>query len=425
MRHKIFIGILFTLLCVMVVPINAQEDTATVFDEHPLFEMLSVVPDNEPSRAGVVYYMDYRAVENAADYIPTYENVDEWINGDGWLGFTQRWSSVPIALSSGFTQEIERIPEVMGFDFFDIDQTLAIGEPPDTTTVWRGEFDADSIVQAHLAREYLETEINGVQVLCGAGGCDNGTQVNIANRDPASLFDPQLGREFPFAIVDNTLITSIGLPSLENAISAHNGELQSLAKAEDFRTLAEAMLNPDVYEGELVQAHVIGSRYLADAINFITLEGSTLLPNVDIDAFQDIVSTYGDLPQSELAILADRQEGDIQVALIGLLYDNEVDAQLAVDEVTARISTYSDYLRSEMTEPILGRVEGAVLNDGYVYESPNTGLYVAVVSVNYPLPEARYDFGDADIPILVFRQWVRGFYTRGFYPLWQVTLPEE
>lgn len=425
MRRKVFISIILTLLCLAVVPIHAQEDDTSFFDEHPLFQMLSVVPDNEPSRADVVYYMDYRAVENTADYIPTYDSVDDWLNGDGWLGFVQRWFSVPVALSTGFTQEIERIPEFMGFDFFDIDQTLAIGQPPDTTTVWHGEFDADSIVQAHVAREYVETEINGAQVLCGAVGCENGTEVNITSRDAASLFDPQLGREFPFAILPNTLVVSPGLPSLENAISAHTGELQSLAKAEDFRALGESILNPDVYEGDLVQAQFMSDDIFNVTLDFVAGDTSDIINEAIAEDFQNsIVGDYGNLPQSQLAVIADRQEGNMQVALIGLVYDNEADAQVAADEITARISTFADVLVRRGNEPLIDFVEGAVLNDGYVYESANTGLYVAVISVDYPLPAERSDFGDGNAPILVFRQWIQGIISRSFYPLWQVILPE-
>lgn len=429
MRHKVFISIVLTLLCIVIVPINAQEDTISFFDQHPLFEMMSHIPDNDVSRSDIAYYMDFRAVENAAEYIPTYESVDDWLNGDDpWVGFLDRWISVPPIFNAGtFLRTGETMPEVMGFDLLDVDYTFAVGALPDTTTIWRGEFNIESIIEAHLAREYTETEINGVQVMCGSFGCEEGFQQDLTNRNPANLFDPQFGRQPPFAIYPNTLISVFGLPSLEEAIDAYSGEVQSLAKAEDFRTLGEAMLNPDIYNGDLVQAQFLSSRYFAESIDFITLEGSTLLPGVDIEEFQDIVSDYGDLPQSQLAVFADRQEGDTQVAIIGLLYDNEADAQIAMDEVTTRLTSYSGYLRTRDSEPFIDAVEGAIVNDGYVYQSPNTGLYVAVISVDYPMPEGRADFGAEDSPprsVLIFSRWIQGIYTRGFYLLWQMTLPE-
>jgi hypothetical protein len=59
------------------------------------------------------------------------------------------------------------MPEFMGFDFFDIDYTLEVGVPPYTTMVLRGNFDMDSVVAAHVARDYIETEMSGVQVMSG------------------------------------------------------------------------------------------------------------------------------------------------------------------------------------------------------------------------------------------------------------------
>lgn len=428
MRHKLWLcTVLSLLLCLTIMPITAQNpDTTSFFDEHPLLQMLSTVSDEQAMREDIIYYMDYRAVENAVDYIPTYDTVDEWISGDEWMGFTDRWLSLPVTLNGlEFWEELERIPEVLGFDFFDLDQTLEAGRTPSTVTVWRGDFDEDAIIEAHLGRDYEARTTNDISVLCATSpdfdtNCNYVAPPDFENRDLANLFDPVLARNPFVGILPNMLISAFSPLYFGNAISARADEIPSLADNPEIRALSEAILNPDVYSGDLVQAEFLPRFHvLYDMVN--------RLPNLpDNDRF--IFDDYGDLPHVELSIIADRQEGDTQVALIGLLYDNEADAQLAVDEVTARITTFSDYLLNNTTVPVIDNIEGTMVNEGYVYASESTGLYVAVISANYPTPTGRFDSAlEGSPPPLaqLFEIWISGVWFGGFYPLWELDFQPE
>lgn len=427
MRRNALIPLLLTLLCLTVMPINAQNtDTPSFYDDHPLLQMLSTVSDEQAMREDIIYYMDYRAVENTADYIFTYENVGEWANGDEWMGFTDRWLSLPVTLSGlQFWEELERIPEVMGFDFFDLDQTLDVGTTPRNVTVWRGDFDEDAVIDAHLARGYEANTISDIPVLCATlpdfnAQCNYVAPPDFENRDLANLFDPVLARNPFVGVLPNMLISAFSPLYFGNAISARADETPSLADNPEIRALSEAVLNPDVYSGELVQTQFLPRFHvLYDMVN--------RLPNLP-ESDQFIFDDYGDLPHVELSIIADRQEGDTQVALIGLLYDNETDAQLAVDEVTARITTFSDYLLNNTTDPVIDNIEGAMVNEGYVYASESTGLYVAVISVNYPTPIGRFDSALEDSPpplAQLFEIWISGVWFGGFYPLWELDFQPE
>jgi hypothetical protein len=328
------------------------------------------------------------------------------------------------------------MPEIMGFDFFDIDYTLEVGVPPYTTMVLRGNFDMDLVVATHIARDYTETEINGVQVMCGPVGCENGSRTDLAYVDWANMFDGGLGRQPPFAILPNTLVSAYELDILENAIHAINGESPSLAEAEDFRTVAEAILNPNVYSGDLVQAQFLSSQYLNIALDLNNPRTNQYIAETSghhIEQFKRLLADYGELPETTLAVIADRQEGNMQVAIIGLVFDNEADAQIAVDEVTKRISTYFDVLKfarvHDLEPPVfIDSVEGGAINDGFVYYSETTGSYAAIISVDYPMPEGPFIVGSEDSPpesAVIFRAWILSIREGFLYPFWNVIQPVE
>jgi hypothetical protein len=328
------------------------------------------------------------------------------------------------------------MPEFMGFDFFDIDYTLEVGVPPYTTMVLRGNFDMDSVVAAHVARDYIETEMSGVQVMCGPVGCENGRRTDLAYVDWANMFDGGLGRQPPFAILPNTLVSAYELDILENAIRANNGESPTLAEAEDFRTVAEAILNPNVYSGYLVQAQFLPPYYLNTTLDLNNPRTNQYIAQSSghhIEQFKRLLADYGELPETTLAVIADRQEDNMQVAIIGLLFDNEADAQLAADEVTKRISTYFDVLKfarvHDVERPVfIDSVEGATINDGFVYHSETTGLYAAIISVDYPMPEGPFIVGSENsLPesAVIFRAWILSIREGFLYPFWNVIQPIE
>ena len=112
------------------------------------------------------------------------------------------------------------------------------------------------------------------------------------------------------------------------------------------------------------------------------------------------------LPPYELAVLADRQEGDEHVNLIALLYADTETAEHAARELTRRLAGFGS------TEAF-GNL--AIHIDEPRVQLSDTGLAAAIAAVRYPLPSAQD--GEATPPGAVLRSWFRALYARELYPL--------
>jgi hypothetical protein len=430
MKTKALYLILVLLLSMLSFSVYSDDE-----ETHPLLEMLAFAPDNEASRSGEIYYMDFRAVENAFDYLEKPDNFADWWESNPWIGFTNRWMSAPNFIQS-LMRSGEEIPETVGFDFFDVDRTLSFGRPPNHAVIWGGNFDADSIGAAHTARDYAQNEINGATAWCSSAGCDQGLQTDIAARELGNIFDSGLGRKPPVLIFPDYLGSAFQLEIVENIAATSNGDMSSLAESSDYRTLVEAIIDIDHYSGELVQAQFWSSIYVQLTLDVNNLESACELLQIQ-ECDQNLsapvwLTDYGYLPAYELVAIADRQEDDEQVAIIVLLYDNEDDAQIAAPELAKRITTFSDAILRGDDELLLDRdVLQPVSVENYVYTSEKTDMSAAVVAVNYYTPtqqEAMRPMARENGAVyhgLLFRVWVNSLYAQGFYPLWLVTVPEE
>lgn len=430
---------LFWLLFLIgvIAPVSAQ-DAAAEDEPHPLLQMLALVPDTANSRVDILSYVDYRAVEYARRTVisPANYAIFRILPSEStqrWLQATQRIQSGPSILQY-FTQYGD-MPAVVGFDFFDIDQALAFGHPPSQGMILAGEFDAESIGAAHAGRGYIADEIEGYTVWCHPEGCDMGMQQDLRNRNPANIFDPTLGRKPPVLILPGYLASSPNLEVVQGvAESAATGAV-TLADAPGYRALAQAITDPERFSGDLVQVNFLNNdpSYTLDLTIFETREAfdENARSLLRIAALPDEWLAYDDLPRYFLAALADRQEGETQVALVALVYLNPDDAQAAAEEMADRIGAFQGVLiLRDNTEPLMNRAAGAVVDEPYVYISEDTGVYVAIASISYPLPtvEGRAISeepveGQAP-PGLIYRFWIQSIFQRAFYPMWQIALPE-
>jgi hypothetical protein len=221
MKKKFSHGLIFVLLMILVIGVQAQTDD---IEPHPLFGLLAIIPDNLQTRDPNQYisYVDYDAVENgrAAPVNPeTWDQFDLILDlplGAKWINSTRRIISGPSDILQYLFQGGADMKSVSGIDFFEIDRAIAFGAPPAQGTIYQGQFDVDAIETASLARDYEHADINGVPAWCWVEGCDQGLKVNIIGRNPANIFDPSLGRNPPFLVL-NALRTprtwSVAVPS--------------------------------------------------------------------------------------------------------------------------------------------------------------------------------------------------------------------
>lgn len=420
--------VLLIVMLLFALPAVAQENVS------PLLDLLALVPDNSTSRGDIISYQDLRAVENAID-LPRPESGVAFLASRPSLMFTQRWLGMPPQVSYA-RNLMEEMPATVGFDFFDINRTLTFAAPPETTVIWSGDFDLDAIAEAHEARGFQASEINGVPALCGADGCDSGTAVSPSNIERGNLFDPALGRQVPFLTLPETLVSSPRLELLEAVADASQGNDSSLLDARDYRTLAEAITDPAAYSGELVSALLLPTDLVLEALDFT--DAASLMPLLgqfatpeQLEALvnnpPDFIADYGTLPVYRLAAIADRQDGEWQVAVVALVYNSAEDAEIAAPELAQRLETFSGFLRTQDDEPFLSRFPSTTV-ESRVYTSDETGFSAAVVEVRYPMPSQEEEQATPDqssegaprFPAAYYRYLVDSIYQRGLYPLWLV-----
>lgn len=428
--------LLLMLVFVLVLPVSAQESDA------PLFDLLSWVPDTEMVRNEPVRYQDFRAVENAREYLSRPESGAAFLASTPTWRFTMRWVGAPDSVRRNFALLAAEMPETVGFDFFDIDQTLTFSQYADLAVVWSGDFDTEPIGDAHAARGYQPAEIGGVPAWCGAEGCAARLSMSFDDIEHGNPFDSMLGRQVPFLTLPETLVSSTSFELLQGIAAAHQDQVASLADSPDYRVLAEALTDASVYSGELVSAVMLPSTLVMESLDFDDPASLNLLRGRDAageaeageleqlaeEGVPDFVADYGDLPPYLLAAMADRQEGDAQVAVVALVYETADEAQRAAPELASRISAFSNALFTRSNTPLIEDLSGVAV-ESRVYTSETTGYSVAVVDVSYPTPAAEDEQRPlaedgthalpAELYIQFHRTLVDAMYPL-FYPFWIV-----
>lgn len=393
--------------------------------DHPLVDMIALIPgaladQGEDSQPLIISYIDFQALAQTRPNTPTPQSWQEWNSlGDTdpegfvlWMANSYRIQSGPQALGRYFMM-METTPEVMGLDYFDIDRALEFGLPPENGFIYAGDFDLEAVAQAHLARDYTETDLGGISLWCGPVGCENGMQQDLQNRDVANIFGGDLGRQFPFLVLPQYLAASVGLPTITGMADAYQGEALSLLNAPAYRAGAEALAQSD---GQLVQTQF----YPADEFGTILLGR----PGPITDQMMALWEGYGALPVYELLVLADFQQGEDQVAMVGLVYTSEEEARTGAEELSQRIVSLP-FLRGDQEAPdkpmltsdaIKGR-----MGEPAVYYSEAADRWVAIASALYPLPSSADISGDtlaADIAAgTLFRYWVNDLWRGSFVPI--------
>ncbi len=366
----------------------------------PLLDMLALVPDNSQARGAILSYVDYRAAESTRPGAAQPESWAEWNALQEAKDPSARlWMSAFFGVSSGppdllqYLMQFGAMPEVVGFDWFDIDRGLTYGEPPSTGVVVAGDFDADAIIAAYEARDFVQLELNGLPLLCATEECD-GFTLDLKNRDVANPFGGNLGRNEPLLIVPGYLINSPDYEQVQAMADAYADDEDSLADAPDFRAAA-AIASAN---GTLVQIQFV---------NFAMLSAPIFPENPD-----ETAEDLGVLPLYELAAFAHRVEGQDQIAEIILIYGNEVNAEAAAVEIQNRISKYESMA---IRKPLLEILEEReiTLVDPQVVQDEATGKWATVIAFTSPVPSSEEDdSGDIVQSGLNYRLLINMLYQR-------------
>ncbi|TVR20318.1 MAG: hypothetical protein EA396_10845 [Anaerolineaceae bacterium] len=402
------------LIAGIIAPASVQaEQPPPPPDDTAFIEMLGRAPVSE----GAVYY-----VHTAATYP---EDDDALADASPLLPlpFMARWVSVPDDLSA-LGLIYEQMPDVMGFAYPALEHVLSFGQPPQVGVIWRGAFDIERVTAAHLARDFVSAEIDGINALCGFVGCAEQPAINTANALQGNLFDPALGRDLPFLIApvndeQTDLLSVHQVDLLPEVAAALNRASPSLLDDDRYRTLAIALTDGRHFEGTLVQAEFVPvTEAVNQSYNFRRAETIQQLPR-NLRPFNPDervplwAQGYRDLPlYGDLIALADRQEGDERVLVIAVLYDFEGNAEFAAPVLRQRIETFANTGQTLSEVPLVEERNASVSHHSYADES---GMGAAVITVRYTAPEDEADS--------LYRVFIRAIQNSLFYPLWDVTLP--
>lgn len=368
----------------------------------PLLSLLGDVPQSARVAAGggaTVRYVDYAALYAAEDIASLRANGDlDALLHDVPLGaIFMRIVAGPEALAHVFGSTGD-MAAVVGFEWLlDVDRSLEFGDPPHTGLLLGGAFDPQAIGAALQARDFDQTSVDGVTVW---HRFDDLT-VSIADRNTADPFGGHLGAAARIAVWPDMLANARSWPLINAIISAVRGEQPSLADDPAYRALAEAITAAD---GLLIQALFFPGEVLQLTGDPASAGGAQPTPDI------------GPLPPYELAVLADRQEGNEQVHLIGLTYADAPTAQVAAEVLAARLS---DFRLSTRPDEVLVEQFGAAVTS-VVFDAADDGPAVALVEVRYPLPTERTDpeTGRFVSGGRLYGLWVQAIMRREFTPLW-------
>lgn len=381
------------VLLVAAAPVSSQGNPP---ETSPLLTDLALVPDSLLTGNGwaTVRYVDFEAlfVAEGINELRLTADLPTLMKAVPLVGILSRVVVGPEALQSVFATA-DRMPQVVGFEWVaDVNRALEYGAPPETALILAGTFDESAVAAALEDRGFEQAERSGVTIWHRL----EDAEVNLQAREIADPFGGNLGMAARIAILPGHLANSRYWAMIEDIAATAQHEKGSMAENADYRALAEVVTASD---GWLIQAM------------FFLPEDIGRWPALDSDP----TASYGPLMPYTLAVMADRQEGNDQVHVIGLVYADTAQAQAAADEVAARISAFS--LPQQPGEVLVERFGAQVTAS--VYESEDAGNAVAVVTVRYPLPAERIDPGTNQFIAAgrLYRAWMQAINQRAFSPL--------
>jgi hypothetical protein len=354
-------SIFFLILILAVTSAPFMTGFAQSDDENHLLDMLSYIPDTPETRQPQNYinYVDFEANQMAlnTDIFALYD-----LTGTFWVFSLNR---VQWAGAAYFAFQLDHMADVVGFSWRDVNRLLEAGNPRDVLVVYEGNFDTGAIDAALTARDFASEERDGVSVW---HRYEDG-EANFQDTEEADPFYGHLGSSARIADYGEQLIFARDWPIIEGANAARTNNTPSLADADDYRTLAEAVNS----EGILIRAIILPEDITQQLL--FSGEEITSMQEGFPEAWNIHLEDWGTLPPPSIAALADQQQGNDQVNIIALVYDDATTAQTAAQEIATRLQSF---------DPALYEPLGVTIDAPRVHID-DSGFAVALASVRYPL----------------------------------------
>ena len=277
-------------------------------------------------------------------------------------------------------------PAAVGFDFFQIEAAIEVGLPPTNGQLLLGAFDANAVIEAHVARGYtVESESEAGTLLCPADGCDSGMKTRFDGVDRSNPFGGQLGQMKPLFVGDGVIAVAGDFAVLQALIAPLTEDAPVLAERPEYQALA----------GALTAYPLVPAVMVFDPAD---LQLDTA-PDEDAQAVIDA----NPLPPFELVAIASGADDDPRVedGVLLLVYADAADAETAAASIDARMALAS--VRAQATYAELYSVNGT-LEPAQVVTDEATGLSVVMVRVSSENPPLEDENG---LTVLAHKEFLR------------------
>lgn len=374
----------------------AQEEA-----EYPLLQLLAMVPDTRGTEMDVdiVTYNDFVAAAQSRPGIIRPANMDEFEQGmdSDDPGIALWFRSLPSGLPQAFirtffSDDETTMRDVVGFEWFDVDQVIYFGLPPGQGLILQGRFDTAAIDTAFAARDFIQDTLNGMNLWCGPNGCEDGFRIDIESRNILNPFGGHIGRQEPLIVTENYLLNSPSYDLLQLMALSPTGDWPSLAQVADYRAAAESLIE----EGLLIEAQFVPAALTS------VFDVTVLLNDEERDAFIEAFSAHGSLPPYTLVVLGSTVDAEKQYATLTLVFNDESSAQAAAQVAYDRFVNMSSLQTKLPFVDIVAGMDGTI-ETPRVIQHEETGKWLTIFTLSAPLPEdseAETGFGPPTIGIL-------------------------
>lgn len=304
-----------------------------------LLRMLAFVPDRADFREEI-WFGDFCRLVEAYDMpeVKDYDDLNDLSDEERtqWMQVSRNvWRSNFAGAQRGAMQW----RDVFGYDWFQLDREITVGQPPKYFGVMKGTFDADNIQDALDELDYKEDEYEGT------------AYYHI--RDDFEIELKHEGSRIALASLNRIMVSEsmiVAAPAtdiLEKVLDAQAGRRDSLADDPTYAALARAM-------GPVVSAAILEGERFHNSV------AVGLGPNVTAEMQEEIRKKLAELYSEplhpyELVGFGYLDDSDDQEMVIALAYDDsedaEADAPVLADRLEDAISltmhdrTLSDYWR--------------------------------------------------------------------------------
>ena len=383
-HYSKFAFVLAVVLAIFTTPLSSQGQRVS-----PLLSLLGSVPQQAvfpQMNAITLSYADYRAIEQA-NAAPSFASRADYLNAPPadqslWQMSLLRVHAGPAGFVNLTQAKIEEMPQLMGFDYFDMERALVFGADPFVGTLVHSRAAPFSPVQTAfaLSQRGYERRDAATGSAWGLGGDGMTDIANINNGDP---FGGDVGLASRVAVLDgSTVANSFLWGILLSTADAHAQRAPSYAVQPAYVAAADALAHSD---DMLLQAVILSG-----------LAGQQQQPNPNLPA----------LPPYAVAAVADLHADGRQVQRVVLVYENLPDASAAAVQLPGRLNAFDsgwlatlDFTASRPTV------------------TTNGPFYIVAYDLTAPSPTAAEMLNGAYAPATVFGFWVTAIRQGGFFPL--------